>query len=124
MSNVYSQRFTQRLDALRAYVAREGHPNVPLAHTEPGPDGRPIELGRWTAYLRSRHRKGILPPEQQAPLEQIPGWTWEIRRPGPKPLADRNTKIRDLRAEGLSLDAIAETYGLSKQRVHQLTKKP
>jgi hypothetical protein len=122
MSNVYSQRFTQRLDALRAFAVEHGHTDVPIAHTAHTPAGD-LDLGRWVAYVRARHRKGALAPERAAPLEALPGWTWEPRRPGPKPLADRNAEIRGLRADGASLDSIAETFGLSKQRVHQLVQR-
>jgi hypothetical protein len=122
MSNIYSQRFTQRLDALRTYVARTGSPDVPLAHIEPTPDG-PVDLGKWVAYVRARYRKQQLPPERVAPLEAIPGWTWTARPPGPKPLTNRNAEIRGLRNEKLSLDAIAEHFDISKQRVHQILKR-
>ena len=67
MSNVYAQRFHQRLDALRAYAARTGHSDVPLAHIEHTPNG-PIELGEWVAYVRLRYRKHLLAPERVAPL--------------------------------------------------------
>lgn len=122
MSNIYHQRFHQRLDALRAYANEHGHSSPPLAHIQPSPHG-PIALGRWVAYLRASHRKGLLPPDRQAPLETLPGWTWEPRRPGPQPNLDRNTAVRDMRNQGASLDHIAEQFGLSKQRVHQLVKR-
>jgi hypothetical protein len=123
MSNVYSQRFTQRLNALRAYAERTGSVEMPADHIEHTPDG-PIELARWVAYLRARHNKNALPPERTAPLEQLPGWSWEPRRSGPKPrFAARDQQMRDMRAEGMTLDAIAEQFGVSKQRVHQLMQR-
>lgn len=33
------------------------------------------------------------------------------------------TKLQEMRANGLTLEAIGEYFGLSRQRVHQLTKK-
>jgi hypothetical protein len=119
MSSLSTQRFARNLDALRAYAAREGHPNVPGPHIEHTPDGD-IDLGRWVSYIRTRHRKGLLSPERAAPLEALPGWNWDTRRPGPQPLLDRNNDIKELRAEGTPIHVIAATYGLSKQRVCQL----
>lgn len=122
MSNIYAQRFTQRLDALRAYTARTGTSDVPLAHIETT-SGGPVNLGQWVAYQKARYRNGQLPAERVAPFEQLPGWNWQPRPSGPKPRLDRNTEIRDLRACGHTLDAIAERYDISRQRVHQILKR-
>lgn len=128
MRSAYESRFEQHLGALQNFVAREKHCNVPYSHVEDG-----IHLGRWVAYIRSRRRKDLALAEQGAKtqrkripdryveaLERVPGWDWAARRPGPTPKTDRNAEIRELRRNGVSLGVIAETYGLSKQRVHQL----
>ena len=117
----FESRFERHLGALRAFVAREGHTNVPYGHHELiGADD--VHLGRWVAYVRSRERQGRLSGAQRAQLDQIPGWHWELRRPGPEPKRQRNTEIKNLRAQGVSLAVIAESYGLSKQRVYQISK--
>lgn len=120
MGKIYDTRFQTNLDLLRAYTAREGHPHVPVDHLEPTSAGSTADLGRWVAYVKSRYRRGLLPQERAGLLETIPGWTWDARRPGPKPRSARNDEMRALRAGGASLDALAETYGMSKQRVHQI----
>ena len=38
------------------------------------PDGFP--LGVWESTYRGRHRAGKLDPDQQAALEELPGWSW------------------------------------------------
>lgn len=119
--SAYESRFNHNLGALRAYAMREGHCNVPYVHVEQV-DGRDVALGRWVAYLRTRYRSGRMNASRVALLQTVPGWYWEVRKPGPKPKADRNGEIAMLRSQGVSLAAIAETYGISKQRVHQLTK--
>mgnify|MGYP006277571335 CR=1 FL=1 len=121
----YESRFDDHLGALQTFRIREGHCNVPYAHVENG-----IALGRWVAYVRSRYRKDmtgengptrrLLSERHTQALSLIPGWSWEARRPGPTPKHDRNAEIRELRNSGISLSVIAETYGLSKQRIHQL----
>jgi hypothetical protein len=117
----YEWRFARHLGALTAYVAREGHTNVPYAHRERCADDE-VALGRWVAYVRSRARAGRLAPDQAAQLEAVPGWHWQRRRPGPAPQHARNAEIRELRAASISLGVIADTYGLSKQRIFQITR--
>ena len=117
--SAYQSRFEQHVEALRQYVAETGTCNVPHAHhVEKG--GTSISLGRWVAYVRNRYRIGRLRDSQIAILEAIPGWTWAARKPGPPAKEKRNDEIRRLRAEGISLESIAFTYGLSKQRIHQI----
>lgn len=120
--SAYESRFNHNLGALRQYASREGNCDVPYAHIEQY-DGRDVPLGRWVAYLRTRYRSGSLNASRAASLETVAGWYWDLRKPGPRPKSDRNEEIRMLRAQGVSLATIAETYGLSKQRIHQLTGK-
>lgn len=124
--SAYESRFEKHIGALQNFAVREGHCNVPYVHVEDG-----IQLGRWVAYVRSRRRKDLsgtsghsghqlLSDRYVEALDRVPGWSWEARRPGPAPKTDRNAEIRALRKQGVSLGMIAETYGLSKQRIHQL----
>jgi hypothetical protein len=61
------------LDALRRYVAREGHAQVPGGWTE---DGYP--LGSWCGTKRVAFKKGGLDLGRAAELEAMPGWTWSV----------------------------------------------
>lgn len=119
-SSAYEIRFARHMEALRRFAAREGHCDVPYAHVE-DVDGDEVALGRWTTYVRMRKRAGKIPASRIAQLSTVPGWTWEPRRPGPAPQSERNRLMRKLRAEGVSLSVLAERFGLSKQRVYQLT---
>ncbi len=62
------------LAALRAFVAREGHPRVPRGHVEAG-----VRLGSWANSRRAERRRGDLDPARSAELEAIPGWSWDPR---------------------------------------------
>jgi hypothetical protein len=70
-----ADRWTQFEDALRSYDAREGTARVPQAHVA---DGYPLR--QKVANLRVQHRRGELGGERAERLEQMPGWTWIIRR--------------------------------------------
>lgn len=120
--SAYESRFHNNLGALRQYAVREGDCHVPYAHVELY-ENREVALGRWVAYLRTRYRSGNLSTGRIAILDGVPGWYWDLRKPGPRPKVERNEEIKMLRSRGVSLAAIAETYGLSKQRIHQLTGK-
>lgn len=130
-SPVIESRFELHLSALRSFVAREKHCSVPYSHVEGG-----VQLGRWVSYIRARRRKDVkgwtsiggitvldrprrVPEHHVQALEAIPGWTWEARR-GPAPKTERNAEIRELYMSGATLGILAETYGLSKQRIHQI----
>lgn len=63
------------LDALHAFVEREGHADVPSPHREQG-----LTLGRWVTKQRAMREQGLLPPDLAEHLESLPGWTWEPRR--------------------------------------------
>ena len=57
------------LEALKRYVAREGHCRVPYDHREDG-----IGLGTWVRHQRGDERNHS--PERAAKLEELPGWEW------------------------------------------------
>ena len=63
--------FLMRFELLEAFVHREGHACVPVAHKESG-----FNLGRWVAAQRSHYSSGNLPDECAALLEGLHGWVW------------------------------------------------
>ncbi|MET9878607.1 Helicase associated domain protein [Actinacidiphila glaucinigra] len=68
-------RWDMFIAALTSFTDREGHLQVPQAHTE---DGYP--LGAKVAQTRGLHRGGRLSPQRQVELAALPGWTWEPDR--------------------------------------------
>jgi len=117
----YESRFNSKVELVRQWSADNGNCNIPVGaviHTQ----GHPVRIGRWVDYIRGQHRTGRLPSERIQVLEAIPGWTWEPRQRGP--VADthkvRDSQIRQLRREGITLEAIAYSFGLSKQRIAQI----
>lgn len=66
----YSARWENGFNYLKAFVAREGHANVPTSYKEA--DG--FQLGSWVKNLRTK--KDILSAPQVARLEILPGWCW------------------------------------------------
>ena len=115
----HDQRFLLHVRALNQFRLREGHCVVPAIHVELL-DGKELSLGNWVNYTRQRFRKGELPPERVRSLEMFPGWEWGPLRPGPRRKETRDKDIRQARLRGQSLSQIADTFGLSRQRVHQI----
>jgi len=74
-------RRVAHLEALRRYVAREGHARVPAKRMEQG-----LPLGQWVRIQRSLHNDGRLDVCRQSELEKFPGWVWSVRhaKPGSK----------------------------------------
>ena len=105
--------------ALVQYSQRVGSPDVPALHIEIV-DGREVRLGAWVGYIRQRQRAGKLPADRVAALEQVPGWQWGPLKPGPRTNKERNSRIMARRAAGESLQQIADSVGLSRQRIHQI----
>lgn len=56
-------------------------------------------------------------------LENLAGWTWGPLKPGPATNFNRNSEILQMRSQGMTLRQIADSYDLSRQRVHQIVKK-
>lgn len=111
--------FDEYVQLLKRYAAREGHTRVPIAHVEEL-DGRRIRLGSWVSYIRHRQRRGGLEESRAKELAGLPGWEWGPLPPGPRAKTGRDEEIRNLRGSGLSLQNIADNYGISRQRVHQI----
>jgi hypothetical protein len=115
----HSQKFLLHVRALNQFRMRENHCAVPAIHIEVL-DGTKLRLGNWVNYTRQRHRKGELSPERIRSLEMFPGWEWGPLRPGPRRKDKRDQNIRQARQRGQSLSQIADNFGLSRQRVHQI----
>lgn len=63
--------FAHGLDALRRYVAREGHARVPPSHVEEA-----VRLGVWVGRQRETFKRGRLSLDHVRALEALPGWSW------------------------------------------------
>ena len=113
------ERFVRYVSALIQYRNREGHPDVPALHIEIL-DGEEIRLGAWVGYVRQRYRAGKLTEERIEALSYVPGWQWGPLKPGPRSNDERNREILADRRTGSSLQQIADKYGLTRQRIHQI----
>lgn len=112
-------RWERNINALRAWTQNHDSPMAPIGATVTL-DGDEVRVGSFVAYVRQRHRDGQLDDTRVAALESFPGWTWGALRPGPKGHAGRNEEIRRLRREGWTLTELAERFGMSRQRIHQI----
>lgn len=108
--------------ALRSYVARTGTARVPRNHVEKTDEHGEIKLGAWVSYVRHRQRKGHLTSEQATELSSLPNWQW-----GPLPAGRTGNPDRDRliverfdSGRGMTLQAIANEFGITRQRVHQI----
>ena len=71
------RRWGNFLRRLKAYRAQHGTAAMPIRYTEA--DGFP--LGAMAGEARTQYRKGALSQPRIAELEQIPGWSWDVRIP-------------------------------------------
>jgi DNA-binding NarL/FixJ family response regulator len=115
-------RFKLYVRALTQFAERNSHTRIPAVHVEIV-DGREVNVGAWVGYMRQRYKKGQVSAEKVAELENLSGWTWGPLKPGPATNNDRNAEIVNMRSSGLTLREIADSYDLSRQRVHQIVKK-
>ncbi len=132
-------RFADRVVALRQFVDREGHCRVPARHVEVL-EGKEIKLGSFVSYQRQRRRRledAICHStdtsassrlsqtydkfvERKEVLETVPGWEWGPLHPGPAGKKTRNNEIRVAYGSGTTARELAQRFGLSRQRIHQL----
>jgi len=70
--NINDARWEDGFRHLEAFVAREGHAHVPLAHREDG-----YRLGQWIVVQRLFRTQGRLPENRAQRLEALPRWTWD-----------------------------------------------
>lgn len=115
-------KFSQYVSALQQFAAREGHTRVPAQHVEIL-ESREIRLGAWVGYIRQRAKKDLVPQSRREILNNLPGWEWGPLKPGPATNNSRNSEILQMRGQGMTLRQIADSYDLSRQRVHQIVKK-
>lgn len=111
-------KFDERFQALKDFARENGHARVPTKYKVGD-----INLGGWVSYLRTRYRTNRLDKDTIKRLESV-GMEWGPLTPGPQ-IADeeRDKEIAKLREQNLSLAAIGEKYGLSRQRVHQILQR-
>ena len=62
--------------ALKGFADREGHARVPQRHVEVN-----VKLGVWVNSQRSAFRRGRMPDDRIARLEEVAGWAWSIEAP-------------------------------------------
>lgn len=115
-------KWQSHITALRNYVARTGTSRVPRQHVELTEEFGEIKLGAWVSYVRHRQRKGHLTVEQASELSSLPNWHW-----GPLPAGRTGNPERDRLiierfdgGRGATLQAIANEFGITRQRVHQI----
>jgi Mor family transcriptional regulator len=115
-------RFQLYVRALRQFSERTGHSRVPAVYIEIV-DGAEVNLGAWVGYIRQRRKKNQIAAEKVQILENLAGWAWGPLKPGPATNYHRNSEILQMRGQGMTLRQIADSYDLSRQRVHQIVKK-
>jgi hypothetical protein len=122
--NPHKSRRETYLAALTQYQTRTGTTRVPTAHIEELAESGAVNLGGWVSYVKQRYRAGLITPDSELvqQLNQIDGWFWEAQKPGPTTDVVRNREILSLRDAGVSLQKIGDTFGLSRQRVHQIVQ--
>ncbi len=117
-----SDKWARNIKALEKFVSENGHARVPAA-SKVDVDGNVIALGSWVSYLRVKYKTGTLSLDKKAQLESFPSWTWGPCKPGPLGDAARDGAMLQAREQGRSLQSIADEYGLSRQRVHQILER-
>lgn len=86
-------------------------------------EGKNVALGAWVAYNRQQYRSGELSLDRQQALEQLAGWHWEKQKPGRRYDKTRDTEIVTRYNNGERVGVIADSFNLSRQRVHQILRK-
>ena len=70
--NVTSFKWNMKYDELKAYIAKEGHPNVPHSQREH------YSLGQWVSNQRKSYNKGKLSQDCVAKLDAV-DFKWKLR---------------------------------------------
>ncbi|NDE85515.1 MAG: hypothetical protein EB056_05755 [Verrucomicrobia bacterium] len=117
-----TDRWQYRFNALVQYTNRTGTSLVPATQVEVY-EGKNVALGAWVAYNRQQYRAGELPLERKQALEQLAGWHWEKQKPGRRYDMTRDAEIAKRYQSGERVGMIADSFNLSRQRVHQILKK-
>lgn len=69
-----ADQWEESFSRLLRYVDDKGDASVPKECTF---DGYP--LGAWAAKQRDRRARGVLRPEREQRLEELPGWSWAVK---------------------------------------------
>jgi hypothetical protein len=117
-----TDRWQYRFNALVQFTNRTGSSLVPATQVEVY-EGKNVALGAWVAYNRQQYRAGELPIVRQQELEQLAGWHWEKQKPGRRYDKKRDAEIAQRYKSGERVGLIADSFNLSRQRVHQILKK-
>ena len=117
-----TDRWQYRFNALVQFTNRTGSSLVPATQVEVY-EGKNVALGAWVAYNRQQYRAGELPIVRQQALEQLTGWHWEKQKPGRRYDKKRDAEIAQRYKSGERVGLIADSFNLSRQRVHQILKK-
>lgn len=115
-------RFKLYVKALHQFIERTGHSRVPAVYIEIV-DEAEVNIGAWVGYIRQRRKKNQITVDKVQILENLIGWEWGPLKPGPATNYSRNSEILQMRGQGMTLRQIADSYDLSRQRVHQIVKK-
>ena len=116
-----TNKWNTHITALRNYVARTGTARVPRNHVEATEFGS-VRLGAWVSYVRHRQRKGHLSHEQEVTLASLPNWQWEPFRAGRIGNPERDSLIISRASQGERMRSLADEFGLTRQRIHQIVK--
>ena len=72
LPDIRSDKWQHNYQMVRGFQKREGR--LPSHHSK---DNVERPLGRWCARQREDRRAGVLSPERQSLLLDIPGWRWD-----------------------------------------------
>ena len=117
-----TDRWEYRFGALKQYADRTRTSLVPATQVEIY-QGKNVALGAWVAYNRQQYRAGELPVARQRALESLVGWHWDKQKPGRRYDTLRDAEITQRYKSCERVGVIADSYNLSRQRVHQIVKK-
>jgi len=116
-----NERWGEHFSALQQYTSRVGTSMTPTTHVELF-GGKMIAIGAWVAYNRQRQRAGTLSREREQALSALAGWKWDRQQPGRRYDKGRDVVILERYSQGVSAKKLADEFGLSRQRVHQIVK--
>ena len=117
-----TDRWQYRFGALKQYADRTGTSLVPATQVEVY-EGKNVAVGAWVAYNRQQYRLKELSVARQEQLETLVGWHWDKQKPGRRYDKKRDTDIARRYKDGERVGVIADSYNLSRQRVHQILKQ-
>jgi hypothetical protein len=67
-----AEQWEEGFRRLQEHANCQGHTRVSQSYTFDG-----YQLGAWVAKQRQDRTKGILDPDRQNRLQELPGWTWD-----------------------------------------------